>query len=299
MTPVEKFLECGGLPPLCLTTEKAGASSRTPNEDSNAHWRAELTLAFARQGERTVLADRKHFGPLVVQRPFYPEGNVCHVYLVHPPGGIAGGDQLRLDATLSQGAHALITTPAATKFYRALPGKKSGLRQVLRCEGATLEWLPQENIVFRDACSSTSTAVHLCSQSKFIGWELTCYGRLAGNEPFDSGLYKQALELWIDGRPTLLDHLRIDGSTATMKSPWGLASKNVLGTLLAYPATPSDLDAARELEGIACTLVDGVLSCRSIGDDSETVKRDFMRLWQALRPRIVGREAVSPRIWAT
>jgi urease accessory protein len=261
-------------------------------------WHAALRLEFARQGARTVLAKRQHVGPLVVQRPFYPEGDICHVYLVHPPGGIVGGDQLRFDATLELDSHAVITTPAATKFYRSSPDKHAQLRQSLFLRNATLEWLPQETILFRDAHATMATVVKLNRNSRFIGWELTCYGRPASNEQFDSGTTRQDFELWLDERPMLLDHLRIDGGKV-MHAPWGLAGNGTLGTLLAYPATTDDLEAAREHNGFACTLVDNVLSCRMVGADSDTVKQAFVKLWQALRPRIVGREAVMPRIWAT
>ncbi len=267
--------------------------------DTSNDWHAKLQLRFARQGARTVLAHRHHIGPLVVQRPFYPEGDVCHVYVVHPPGGIVGGDQLRLDATLETGAHAVITTPAATKFYRALPDRRAQLHQELHLHNATLEWLPQETILFRDARASMATVVRLDRQSRFIGWELTCYGRPACNELFDSGHAQQHFELWIDEQPVLLDHLRIDGSSMTMQAPWGLAGNGTLGTLLAYPATTDDLDSAREHERFACTLVDSVLSCRLVHVDSDAAKQAFVKLWQTLRPRIVKREAVLPRIWAT
>lgn len=260
-------------------------------------WHAELHLGFERQGARTVLARRHHVGPLVVQRPFYPEGDVCHVYIVHPPGGIVGGDQLRFDATLETGSHAVITTPAATKFYRSSADRRAQLHQELQLHSATLEWLPQENILFRDAHASLATIVRLDRQSRFIGWEITCYGRPACKELFDSGAARQHFELWIDEHPVLLDHLRIDGGI-TMQAPWGLAGKGTLGTLLAYPATIADLDAARE-HGFACSLVDKVLSCRMLGADSDTAKRAFVKLWQALRPLIVGCDAVLPRIWAT
>jgi len=266
--------------------------------DTPPGWRAELQLKFARQGARTVLAHRKHIGPLIVQRPFYPEDDVCHVYIVHPPGGIVGGDQLRLDAKLHAHSHAVITTPAATKFYRALPDRRAVLHQSLQVQNATLEWLPQETILFREACAATATIVRLDRQSRFIGWELTCYGRPACNELFDSGQVRQHFELWIDDQPALLDHLRI-GNNSTIQAPWGLAGNTTLGTLLAYPATINDLDAAREHADIACTLVDKVLSCRLVNKDGDAAKKSFVKLWQTLRPRIVGREAVLPRIWAT
>ena len=188
----------------------------TAPQHIDSSWCAELQLGFKRDHARTVLAHRKHVGPLVVQRPFYPEGDVCHVYLVHPPGGIVGGDRLHLNVTVGANAHALITTPAATKFYRAAPGKHALLRQELQVTGGTLEWLPQETILFREADASMATVARIDSRSRFFGWELTCYGRPASSELFNAGRARQHFELWIDDRPTLLDHLRIDGAAPTM-----------------------------------------------------------------------------------
>ena len=102
-----------------------GPESRTDHDAEHeqrreAGWRAELTCRFARANDRTVIAERAHRGPLLVQRAFYPErSGVCHVYLVHPPGGIVGGDRLRFNAHMEPDSHALITTPAATKLYRS------------------------------------------------------------------------------------------------------------------------------------------------------------------------------------
>ncbi|MGC3981164.1 MAG: urease accessory protein UreD [Steroidobacteraceae bacterium] len=268
-----------------------------------AIWHAELQLGFTARGERTVLAHRKHVGPLVVQRPFYPEGGVCHLYLIHPPGGIAGGDHLQLKAQLDTGAHALITTPAATKFYRALPGRQSVLHQQVNLQAATLEWLPQETIFFNEADARTTTRIDVDAASRCIAWEVNCYGRRAGDEPFVAGSVRQGLELWLNGKPLLLDHLHIAGGARMQQAKWGLQGMNALGTLLAYPATAADVQAARELDipgaQLSCTLVDSVLVCRCLCDEGAAVKQALLKVWQCLRPRIVQCDAVLPRIWAT
>jgi urease accessory protein len=274
-----------------------------PDVFSHANWYAELQLGFAMRATRTVLSHRKHIGPLLVQRPFYPEGSVCHVYLIHPPGGIAGGDRLQLRAQLAADAHALITTPAATKFYRAAPGRTSVLHQHLQLQSATLEWLPQETIYFNQAQARTTTRIELDATSRFVGWEVNCYGRRAGDEPFVAGQVRQALELWLNGKPLLLDHLRLTGGAAEQHAAWGLHGKSALGTLLAYPASADDVQAVRELKldaaSLSVTLVDGVLVARCLCVDGAEAKQLLLAVWQCLRPRVVGRAAVLPRIWAT
>ncbi len=279
----------------------------TPQLASNildtANWHAELQLGFTAQAQRTVLSHRKHIGPLVVQRAFYPEGPVCHVYLVHPPGGIAGGDHLQLHAQLHAGTHALLTTPAATKFYRAAAGRVSVLNQRLQVQAATLEWLPQETIYFNQAQARNITHIELDAASRCIAWEIGCYGRRAGDQPFIAGQVQQGFELWLNDKPLLLDHLHVQGGGAMQSAAWGLQSKSVLGSLLAYPANVADVQAVRELAldhaNLSCTLVDGALLCRCLCADGADAKQLLLSVWQCLRPRIIGREAVSPRIWAT
>jgi urease accessory protein len=296
-------------------------------------WHAELHLRFngdtphllakgaAPASGRTRLVERRHKGPLIVQRPFYPEGDPCHVYVVHPPGGVVGGDELRIDVQVDAGAHALITTPAATKFYRC-DGRVSTQTQELRAAGATLEWLPQENIFYRGADTRTATRVHVDADSRFIGWEINCLGLPARGEPFDAGALGLDLELWrsplIDEPATIrsgpisqemgtvpifLDRVRLTGEGAARGARWGLAGQEAVGTLLATPASRDDVDSLRELvagrEYAAVSLVDGVLVLRALAPQAEAVRNLFICAWQRLRPRIIGREAVLPRIWST
>jgi len=284
-------------------------------------WQASLRLRFngdAPRPGRTRLVERQHHGPLVVQRPFYPEGDPCHVYLVHPPGGVVGGDELRIDVQVDAGAHALITTPAATKFYRC-DGRVSSQTQELHASGATLEWLPQENIFYRAADTRTATRVHIDANSRFIGWEINCLGLPARGEHFDAGRIRLDLELWkgtgssqvahidcdneLRNVPVFVDRLRLEGTSGARAARWGLAGQEAVGTLLATPATREHVDSIRELVAdqplAAVSLVDGVLVLRALAPQAEAVRKLFISAWQRLRPGIVRREAVLPRIWNT
>ena len=83
-------------------------------------WQGSLALRYRSEDGRTRVHDR-HDGPLRVLKSLHPEGDrVCHSVLVHPPGGIVGGDTLAIELALEAGAHALVTTPGATRFYRSL-----------------------------------------------------------------------------------------------------------------------------------------------------------------------------------
>lgn len=266
-------------------------------------WHARLALGFRAAGARTVLAHRRHVGPLVVQRPFYPEGGVCHVYLVHPPGGVVGGDQLALHVDVGPQAHALVTTPAATRFYRAGPHPHATLDQQLDVRDGKLEWLPQESIVFDGARVRTRTCVHLHGQARFFGWEVTCLGRPTNGERLDSGMLHQDFLLYLDGSPLLLDRLRLAGGSAPLSAPWGLDGAQALGTLLLYPAREVDLEPLRALPAPdvrhALTCVDDVLLCRARAPQAGAIRELFTRIWQLQRHGLLGHAAVEPRIWAT
>jgi urease accessory protein len=279
-----------------------------PDSGSPSAWQAELRLRFGTRPAYpgTALLERKHRGPLVVQRPFHPEpfegGSPCHVYLVHPPGGVVGGDELSVDVQVDRDAHALITTPAATKFYRC-DGRRSSQTQSLRVTGATLEWLPQENIFYRGADTRTATRIHLDADSRFIGWEISCLGLPARGERFDAGSLALDLELWKGSGPVYIDRLRLQGTSAARDASWGLAGHEAVGTMLASPATAANVDAVRALLDdkpfAAASLVDGVLVLRALAPQAAPIRELFIAAWRLLRPAIIGRPAHAPRIWST
>ncbi|WP_275097100.1 urease accessory protein UreD [Sedimenticola hydrogenitrophicus] len=270
-------------------------------------WQAALRLGFRQIAGKTLLAERSRQGPLAVQRALYPEGDLCHVYLLHPPGGVAGGDQLRISTEVAPGATALVTTPGATKFYRSA-GPWATQRQTLRVTDGCLEWLPQENIIFPGARIELATTVQLEGNARFIGWEIHCLGRPVIDEVFDHGAALFRFSLFRDGLPLLHERLEVNGQ-ADLGASAGLRHHPVLGTLIATTgATAGDnglLDTIRaqlpesQRNRLGITEVDGLFIARYLGDSTETARALFSDIWKALRPAVVDRPPCVPRIWNT
>ncbi len=270
---------------------------------SSQGWRAALTLGFRATERRTVLAQRKRLGPLAVQRPFYPEGDICHVYLLHPPGGVVGGDSLEIDVTLGPSAQALLTTPGASKFYRSAGERARQTQRLVVESGATLEWLPQENIFFPGAEVTLQTRVELRGDARLALWEIHCLGRPAIAEGFDRGLVDSRLSILRDATPLLLERLRVEPDGRHRGAL--LAGRPVSGTLIISHAADGDLAACRQLlargetDCSGATLIDDLLVLRFLGDSTERARRLFTEVWQTVRPETLGRSPGVPRIWAT
>lgn len=268
-------------------------------------------MGFQRHGSRTTLGQRTHQGPLQVQRPFYPEGpEVCHIAVLHPPGGVVGGDELRIDARIDSGAHALLTTPAAGKFYRSAGPLAVQTQQFTVAAGAALEWLPQENILYNGARVHTLIQVELQGGARFLGWEILCLGRPAAAETFQTGKCRQTLELWREGEPLYLEQADYPGGDPILEAPWGLQGQPVSGILICTPATPEIIDAIRadwsplatsavvgELATV--TALDGVLICRYLGPSARRAHRFFTLAWGLLRPVVLNRPPCPSRFWNT
>ncbi|SNT02132.1 urease accessory protein [Noviherbaspirillum humi] len=271
-------------------------------------WRAQLALGFADDGGTTRLVERSHSGPLRVQKPLYPEGAApCHAIVVHPPGGVVGGDQLALDIRLQPMAHALIATPGAAKWYKANGRQSAQTVTIDIAAGAALEWLPQETIFFDQAEVALETTIALHGDARYLGCEILCFGRTASGERFDSGRIAQRTRITRDGRLLWLEQGALDA--ALLGSPLMLAGRTVCATLIAVgPALPPSVLAqvrescaalAPEADLFGATQMKTVLVVRHLGQSSEVARRVMLQAWRVLRPALLGREAVVPRIWNT
>ena len=283
-------------------TDLAAPPTTSPRE-----WLAHLRLGYALRDGRTVLARREHVGPLRVQRPFYPESpDVCHTYIVHPPAGIVAGDRLEIDLHVGAGAHALITTPGAAKWYRSGAGRAYQSARVAVAGDGCVEWLPQEQILYRGARAMTGLHVDLAGGARFLGWEISCLGRIAAGERFDAGELRQHVEISREGVCLWQERTCLAGGSRLMSSPAGLRGCPVSGLLLAagLDAEPALLAACRAvaveedaLRGV--TALPGVLAVRYAGHSAERAQHHFRALWALLRPALVRRTVCPPRIWMT
>ncbi|MCD6008109.1 MAG: urease accessory protein UreD [Pseudomonadota bacterium] len=284
--------------------------------DTRRHWAACLSLAFRARDERTRMTHARHHGPLRVQRPFYPEtdhvadsryATPCHVYLLHPPGGLVSGDELRIDIEAERGAHALLTTPAATKLYRAdSHGVCWGQHTHLTVRpGALLEWLPQETLCFDGARGVQSTTLDVQGDGCCVGWEVLALGRPASQLPFASGRVEQRFALTRDGCPLWIERQPLDPMHPRFHGHWGQGGSTVQATLWAVglddPAAAVDalrqrLPASRHW---AVTQRRDVLLLRYLGDERNAAWEICQQAWKVLRPWLCGREACMPRIWMT
>lgn len=272
----------------------------------SSSWYAALDLRYERRAARTVLARSKHTGPLVVQKSLYPEGeSVCQNIIVHPPGGAAGGDSLRVDVALESGAHAQITTPGAAKWYRSAGAFAEQRIASTVQSGALLEWLPQEAIVFDGAMADLALTVDLEGDAIFIGWDIVCLGRTASGERFARGVLKHRVSVRRDGVPVFIERGVVHGGSRILTSPAGLGCAPVFGTFFAACASVSDelLNASRATIGDdgegSVTRLPGLLLARFRGPSAEAARRYFTRLWQCARPELIGRDVVVPRVWST
>jgi urease accessory protein len=290
-----------------MTDSTSALAIADTSSEMSAGWKASLTLYFEKRLNRTVLAKRAHKGPLVIQKILYPEGDLTpHGVIIHPPGGVAGGDQLSIDLSLKNGAQALLTTPGATKWYKSAGRQAQQHINIHLEDDSQLEWLPQENIVFEDGNVELNTSVNLSDKAIFSTWDIVCLGRKASGEAWQTGRFKQRVAIKRNGRLIWNELALMTPDSLVMKSVAGLRGNVIFGGfVVAAGAVPEEIvDACRLISvsssaRIGVSALPDVFTARYIGQCTQEARTYFEALRQCLRPWYASKEAVAPRIWAT
>ncbi|KQP19362.1 urease accessory protein UreD [Pseudorhodoferax sp. Leaf265] len=273
-------------------------------------WHASLALDYRLEAGRSV-ARHRHQGPLRVLQSLYPEReNICHNVLVHPPGGLVGGDLLDIRVDVGEGAHGLVTTPGAARFYRSAGEAAAQHTQLSLAPGARFEWLPAETLCYDQCQAENRLGLQLAPGAEVIGWDITAFGLPHAGKPFTQGALRQHLELpgvW-------LERARIAADDALlMDSPLGMAGQRCIATLffacgdkLTRGRREQVLDAARAvIEGHALRATAGatcpnaqVVVVRALAPVVEPAMGLLQQIWAAWRGACWQLPATPPRIWA-
>jgi urease accessory protein len=274
-------------------------------------WHAQLDIDYQLAGERTV-AYHKHDGPLRLLQSLYPEpGGICHSVLVHPPGGLVGGDTLAITITGADQTHALITTPGATRFYRSAQNPAIQRTTVTLSDHSKLEWLPLEAIAYDQCLAENRLTLNLDKQAEFMGWDVTAFGLPHAALPYLQGSFMQHIEVpgvW-------LERGRLDASDARlMDGPLGLAGHRCMASLFFVSGTPIErsrreqaLELARAVmaphalsatAGVTCANGQ-VLVLRVLAPMVEPAMNLLRQVWVNWRSHLWHLPGVSPRIWST
>ena len=273
-------------------------------------WHAQLDLNYTHEAGRTV-ARHLHTGPLRILQSLYPEGDdICHNVLIHPPGGLVGGDTLELNVKVAPSSHALITTPGATRFYRSA-GELAVQRTRITLEAhARLEWLPLEAICYNQCHALNHLQIELQPGAEVMGWDITSLGLPSAEQPFTLGQLQQHIEIpgiWLErGTIQAQDHL-------LMQSPLGLAGHTCMATL--FFATGSAITRHRKEQALelardviaahplaatsgATNPNPQVVLVRVLAPAVEPAMQLLRAVRRAWRVGLWGVEGNEPRIWA-
>lgn len=278
------------------------------NKSLKQGWKGFLSFTFEVSGSRTVVKDKKHYGPLVLQRPYYQEIERPMVLIIHPPGGIAGGDELNIEVKCQSASQSMVSTPAATKFYRSAQKLAKQKQRITLEAGSELEWLPQETLFFNDSYAENELCFELTTaDAKLIAWDVVGLGRPARDELYQKGALKQVLKVFIAGKLILKDQLIMSPSNQFLQQLSGVSESTLFATMIVYADKVNVqklLDKLQQQEwakrsGLGFTLVQGVVVVRMLASNAEEIKQTFFEIWKLARPIVLNKEVVKPRIWNT
>jgi urease accessory protein len=273
------------------------------------NWQATLKLDFAPNPHwadqpTQTRVQFEHSGPLRVQKALYPEGpKICHVILVHPPGGIAGGDELQINAAIQSHGAALVTTPGATRWYGS-SGHLAQQHVALTIHG-DCEWLPMETIVFDGANGNSTIDIDCAPSGRMIGWDTLIFARQSAGEDFAQGLFCQNISCRFDNTLVWQERTRLAGNDPMFASALGYQKHRAAGTIWAIraqdqPWQQTEIEALRSLAPqVAWSILwPRLLVGRLLGSPIE-IKNHLDQSWHQLRPLVLGQNAIAPRIWST
>lgn len=244
------------------------------------------------------VADLAEAGALRLRVPRGGPG--LQAVMVNTAGGVACGDHFTIAGHAEAGAHLVLSTPAAEKVYRS-DGPLARIDVSLRADdGALLEWLPQETILFDQARLARRFEVDVAPAARFLAFEALVLGRPAHGDRMSQGFLQDQWRVRQGGRLVYADALRFEGKVAELLArPSVAAGARALAQLLyVAPDAEGRIEEARSLMAGAASecgvsAFGGLLCARWLAQDMETLRRDAGSFLMGFRG------VPLPRVWAS
>jgi len=222
-------------------------------------------------------------------------GDVPQAVFINTSGGVTGGDRLAYCASVGDGAKLTVTTQAAERIYRATAGPAKISNTLHLDKAATLEWLPQETILFDGSNLHRRLDVDMAEDASLLAVETLVFGRKAMGEVLQTAQLHDTWRIRRGGVLAYADALRF-----TAPVPNGVAGfgDNTALAILLYlaPDAETRLEQARGLLGFdeveaAASAWNGILAVRFLAPDAHPLRRALILFLTGFRG------CPLPRVW--
>jgi urease accessory protein len=259
-----------------------------------------VELVFSRRGAATGVARLYHRAPCRVQFPHAPAHEPTLAILLNTAGGLTGGDRISVTVSAEAAASATVSTAAAEKLYRSLGPDCVVAVDLAVGDGAWLEWLPQETILFDGARLRRSLSVRVAATGRLLAAEMLVFGRVARGERWTNGTLRDKWRIERARKLAWYDSIFLGGDA--IAHPAGIGAADALATAAYIGADASrHLPLARDLtDDLPCragaTLVNAILVARFLGS-AVAVRNSLAQYVGGLRHGAGGLPTQPPRVW--
>jgi urease accessory protein len=250
-------------------------------------------LAISGSGVRELY----QLGAAKIRLPNAHGGHAREAVMINTGGGLTGGDRMAWRMTAEHGAQLTVTTQACEKIYRSTGGPAHSSAALTVGPGATIDWLPQETILFDRAELFRTLDADIAAGGRLLAVESVVLGRQAMGESVTRGALRDRWRIRREGRLFFADDLRLEGdlSALTVRTA-ALAGARAFATLLlVHDGAEHLLAPLRAAIGKAggASAFGGKITARIAAPDGLSLRRALLPALQVLRG-----DTPLPRVWS-
>ena len=236
---------------------------------------------------RTFLAQQSFRAPVHLSKPHW-DGNYLVVNIANPTAGLFPGDHIEMSVRVCRGARAVLTTPSATRVFRAKdPKQRTEIAQsILIEEGGRLDLCPEILIAHGGAQYSQITRIEVREAGELFSTEMLAPGRTASGEVFAYNQLEFSTDLLVGSRLALRENYRLNANSEGLQSMRKRFPNAYYASCLVVSHLGRGDVLQREIAGLNCTRViagvsrsaDNIYAIKLIAADSMALRAAVARV---------------------